>query len=311
MESVQTIGAARPVASAAELSAPPWFAEMRAAVDAALAEHFRARFSEQRPHSRLLESVEYSTRLGGKRLRPVLVLEAGRACGKSPAAAMPAALAIEMIHTFSLVHDDLPAMDDDDLRRGHPTNHKVFGEAAAILAGDWLVTHAFELAALGGFSPAATGRIVAELSQGTKDMIVGQAADMAGQSAATSPELVEFIHLHKTARLIETSCRVGALAADATDDAVEALGRFGRRLGLAFQIVDDLLDCTASTEQLGKRAGKDANVSKQTFTAAFGVEASRRRAVAEARGACEALAAFGERAGRLRELAEFVVSRDR
>jgi geranylgeranyl diphosphate synthase type II len=198
------------------------------------------------------------------------------------------------------IHDDLPAMDDDDLRRGVPTNHKVFGEALAILAGDWLVAHAFTL--LSATPGPRAAEMVGVLARGTEAMVVGQGADNA--------RLVEFVHLHKTARLIEASCSLGALAADTPADDVARLARFGRGLGIAFQIVDDLLDRGGRVERLGKRAGKDQQADKQTFPAAFGEEASRRRAAEEIDGAIAALDHYQARAAPLRELARFVLARD-
>jgi len=286
-----------------------WLERARHEVDAALSAHFTQLKSKITPHSRLLEAVEYSATLSGKRLRPVLALECCEACGGRRTAALPAALALELIHTFSLVHDDLPAMDDDDLRRGQPTNHKVFGEANAILAGDWLLAHAFEL--LAGAPPAAASRLAWALSRATQDMILGQAADVAGETRGADDVLVQFIHLHKTARLFEAACAMGAIAADAKPAALAAVSEYGRRLGLAFQIVDDLLDRTATTHQLGKTAGKDQRGAKQTYPAAVGEAESRRRAQAEIDAAMAAVENAPVRAERLIALARFVIARDR
>jgi len=288
-----------------------WFDNQRRRVDAEISNHLNALKQQLRPHSRLLESVEYSLAGGGKRLRPVLVLETCRACGGTEEAAWPAALAVECIHTFSLIHDDLPAMDNDDLRRGKPTSHKVFGEALAILTGDWLVAHAFDLLTSESVDPRLAADLVRALAQGSRDMIVGQAADIAGEQQPTDKELVQFIHRHKTARLVEASCRMGAVCGRASADELERMSEYGRHLGLAFQIADDLLDCTAATANLGKRAGKDADESKQTYPAAFGVEQSRRWARSETEAAAGALAPFGTRADRLRNLASYVMTRDR
>ena len=244
-------------------------------------------------------------------MRPVLVLEACRACGADAEAAWPAALAIECIHTFSLIHDDLPAMDDDDLRRGKPTCHKVFGEAVAVLAGDWLVAHAFDLLTAADLEPRIAAGFVRSLTRGTGDMIVGQGADIAGEQMAIDPDLVRFIHRHKTARLLETACELGAVAADASNKQVACLREYGTHLGLAFQIVDDILDRTSTTETMGKRVGKDDAESKQTYPTAFGLEESRRQARAEIDQAVAALDEFGPRAARLRDLARFVIERDR
>lgn len=285
-----------------------WYESRRAAVDNALSIHLNRLKSTSPGNTRLLEAVQYSLSAGGKRLRPVLVLTACEICGGTDAAAWPAAIAIECVHTFSLIHDDLPAMDDDDLRRGMPTNHKVFGEAHAILAGDWLVAHALGLLASAG-GPAAA-ELVAALADGSECMIVGQTADIEGESKPTDAGRVQLIHEMKTAALIRAGCRMGAIAAAASAPEREAMSEYGRRLGLAFQIADDLLDATGTTEGLGKRAGKDAAASKQTYPAAFGMEESRRRAREEVDAARAALAPFGDRAATLRVLAEYVIRRD-
>ncbi len=288
-----------------------WFAEQGRRVSAEISNHLNVLKASSVPHSRLLDAVEYSLAGGGKRLRPVLVLETCRVCGGAGESAWPAALAIECIHTFSLIHDDLPAMDDDDLRRGKPTNHKVFGEALAVLAGDWLVAHAFELLTAETVDPRLSPVLVRALAQASGDMIVGQGADIAGETRPTDPDLVRFIHRHKTARLLEGACRLGALSARASADEIEAVAEYGRRLGLAFQISDDLLDCTGTTENLGKPVGKDADESKQTYPAAFGIEESRRQAHAEIEAAVAALEPFGSEAEQLRGLAWYVIARDR
>ena len=288
-----------------------WLDGQRRRVDTEISKHLNALKAGMHPHSPLLESVEYSLTDGGKRLRPLLVLESCRVCGGAEESAWPAALAIECIHTFSLIHDDLPAMDDDDLRRGRPTNHKVFGEAVAVLAGDWLVAHAFDLLSSEAVDPQVTSALVQALAQGSGDMIVGQGADIAGQQQPTDPELVQFIHRHKTARLWEAACKLGALSARASADEIKAMTEYGCRLGLAFQISDDLLDRTGTTEELGKRAGKDADESKQTYPAAFGIAESHRRARAEIEAAVAAVERFGPNANRLRGLTWYVIGRDR
>lgn len=288
-----------------------WLGRRQAEVDSALHDHLKAVAGGMGPHSRLPDAVQYSVQVGGKRLRPILVLESCQVCGGATATAMPAALAMELVHTFSLVHDDLPAMDNDDLRRGQPTNHKVFGEAVAILAGDWLVTHAFALLANVSADDGILRSLVQTLARGTQWMIEGQGADIAGEGQPANGELVEYVHLHKTAALIETCCRLGATCARAHEDVVAALARYGRHLGLAFQITDDLLDETGTTEQMGKRVGKDAVVAKQTYPAAFGLAASQAQAEREIEAALAALEPFGGRAAHLRALAQFVLRRDR
>lgn len=283
---------------------------LRQRFEAALSAHFIELQSAVPPHSRLLESVQYSVLLGGKRLRPLLVLEACRLLDGTEDAAMPAAIAVELIHAFSLIHDDLPAMDNDDLRRGQPTNHKVFGDAIATLAGDWLVPHAFRLLTRTPASAETVVQLVRALADGTLGMVEGQAADISSESAPTDATVVQYIHLQKTARLIEASCKLGAICAEAPPNDVARVASYGRRLGLAFQIVDDLLDRTGATHVLGKRAGKDHQVSKQTFPAAFGIDESRRRAAREIDAAISALEQYGDAANLLRGLAHFVLSRD-
>ena len=287
-----------------------WYPAVLARVNAAISTHLKALESTMGTHSSLREAVVYSLGLGGKRFRPVLVLECGRLAGGDEEAALPAAIAVECIHTFSLIHDDLPAMDDDELRRGQPCNHKVFGEALAILAGDWLAAHAYALLVASYPAPQAAA-LVRALTDGALGMVEGQGADIAGERCATDVRLVDFIHLHKTARLIEASCRIGGLCAGADEPTLMALGHFGRHLGLAFQIADDLLDATGSPATVGKRVGKDAAAAKQTYPAAFGVERSRVRARQEIEAALEALRPLGAAAQRLRDLAHYVVNRDR
>jgi geranylgeranyl diphosphate synthase type II len=261
---------------------------------------------------RLMEAIEYSLLAGGKRLRPALVLESWRACtSKSDPApqALAAAAAMELIHTFSLVHDDLPAMDDDDLRRGRPTNHKVYGEATAILAGDAMVTMAFEVLAhecVDGMLCPLT-RELAHAS-GPAGMIGGQIIDMDEKKPGKLEEL-QRLHRMKTGALLTASCRMGAIAAAAEERKVSALERFGRHLGLAFQIVDDVLDQTATPEQLGKATNKDAAKGKMTYPTLIGMEASKREAERNLAAGLEAISLFGAEADGLRTLAKFVVER--
>ena len=288
-----------------------WFAQQGRRVDLELSTHLNVLKAEIETHGPLLEAVEYSLCGSGKRLRPVLVLECGRICGGGASAAWPAALAIECIHTFSLIHDDLPAMDDDDLRRGKLTCHKFYGEAVAVLAGDFLVAHAFELLAAAPVAADLKRVLVETLAQGTRDMIVGQGADIEGERRVTDAKLVRFIHRNKTARLLETACVLGGLSAGATETRMAALGEYGRRFGLAFQISDDLLDRTGKSEKLGKRVGKDAVDSKQTYPAAYGLEDSRQHAQAEIDAAIAALDSFGSDGDRLRDLARYVLERER
>jgi geranylgeranyl diphosphate synthase type II len=274
----------------------------------------KGRYHESPP--RLIESIEYSLLAGGKRLRPALVLESARACGAThPAgrAALAAAAAIELIHTFSLVHDDLPAMDDDDLRRGRPTNHKVYGEAMAILAGDAMVAMAFEVLASDA-EPTVGVRLAAELARaaGPAGMIGGQVLDMEGENQSLTLEQLQRLHRMKTGALLVAACRMGAIAGGEGDSSkLRALTTFGRHIGLAFQIVDDLLDVTASPEQLGKAAGKDAGKGKNTYPLLMGVEQSRREAARQLQAGLAALDELGPSADGLRALGRFIVDRDR
>lgn len=264
---------------------------------------------------RLLESIQYSLMAGGKRLRPALLLESARACGADDRAAPPvsavvAAAAMELIHTFSLVHDDLPAMDDDDLRRGRPTNHKIYGEAMAILAGDAMTTIAFEILATEA-DPKISPSLVRELARasGPAGMIGGQVIDM--DQKHPPKNLAELQHLHrmKTGALLTASCRMGALAGGATAPQLQALDEFGRHLGLAFQIVDDILDQTSTPEELGKATKKDAQKGKITYPVLLGLEESRRQANEQLSQALDSLNIFEGRAQGLRALAAFVVER--
>jgi geranylgeranyl diphosphate synthase, type II len=268
----------------------------------------------------LLDAIDYSLLAGGKRLRPALILECFLASGGEQAeesapyrAARAAAGAIELIHTFSLVHDDLPAMDNDDLRRGRPTNHKVFGEAMAILAGDAMVTMAFEAIAADA-SPATACRLITELASATgpAGMIGGQVLDMAGEKQSLTLEQLQQVHRLKTGALITAACRLGAMAAGVTDSGkLESIANFGKHLGLAFQIVDDVLDVTSTPEQLGKATGKDASKGKNTYPGLLGLENSRREAAKQLEAAIAAIADLGPAADGLRALARFVGERNR
>jgi geranylgeranyl diphosphate synthase type II len=255
--------------------------------------------------------MDYSLMAGGKRLRPTLVLESAIACGGTVnRSALAAAGAIELIHTFSLVHDDLPAMDNDDLRRGRPTNHKVYGEAMAILAGDAMVSLAFELIATDA-EPAVAARLIVELAHATgpQGMIGGQVLDMDGEQKSLSLEQLQQLHRMKTGALLRSACRLGALSTHASPSQLLALTEFGRHLGLAFQIVDDVLDVTASPEQMGKATGKDAAKGKNTYPALLGLDKAQHEAKAQLDEALSALAPLGPSANGLRELAQFVVER--
>jgi geranylgeranyl diphosphate synthase type II len=264
--------------------------------------------------ARLAEAMRYSVLAGGKRLRPLLVLMAAEACGAKEAAALPAACAVEIVHGYSLIHDDLPAMDDDDLRRGRPTCHRAFDEATAILAGDGLLTLAFEILAREVRPRDAALECIGALAEaaGPCGMVGGQMADLQaeGRNDASIEEL-EAIHRRKTGALLRASLRMGAAVAQATEKETEALDAYGRSVGLAFQIVDDLLDVEGDEAKLGKRVKKDSHLGKWTYPALLGVEASRSRARALAEEAVAALGPLGERGGRLRDLAWNLLERDR
>jgi len=269
--------------------------------------------AETTPPETIHRAMRYSLFAGGKRIRPILCLEAARVISPQAAGVEAAACALEMVHTYSLIHDDLPALDNDDLRRGKPTCHKAFGEAMAILAGDALLTLAFRvLSELEGVDAGRRAQMVYELAAaaGTPGgMIAGQVWDLEGEGKTPSAELLERIHRAKTGALLKASVRIGAICAGASAEDLEALSRYGGHVGLAFQIVDDLLDVEATPEQLGKTPGKDAAQHKITFPAVYGLEESRRMAEREASQAEAALERFGERAGRLRELARLIVDR--
>jgi len=264
------------------------------------------------PSRDLYEAMRYMVLGGGKRLRPVLVLLAAEACSGSDEAAIPAACAVEMVHTYSLIHDDLPAMDDDALRRGRPSCHKRFDEATAILAGDALLTEAFGVLAREVGDGETARRLAAELAHaaGAVGMVGGQMADLeAERTGRRDPDLLQVIHRRKTAALLTASVVMGAVAAAAGEHLERSLRACGEHLGLAFQIADDVLDASATTEALGKTVGKDAAADKLTFVTLYGVEAARRRARDEADRAVDALSPFGHEADPLRDLARFVVER--
>jgi geranylgeranyl diphosphate synthase type II len=288
-----------------------YMAERAGAVDQALARFLP---SESAPPESLHKAMRYSVFAGGKRLRPVLVAAGAEAVGGSLDAVMPAACAVEMIHTYSLIHDDLPAMDNDDFRRGVPTNHKVFGEAIAILAGDALLTLAFRLlgnSAAVGADAQRLREVFIEVADaaGSAGMVGGQVADIECEGKPADAAMVDYIHTHKTAALIRASIRSGAILAGATPKELKALGVAGDDLGLAFQIMDDILDITATSEELGKTAGKDQAQQKATYPAVHGIETSRRRAQALIADAHTALEPFGERALPLRALGTFIIER--
>ncbi|RZT41477.1 polyprenyl synthetase family protein [Cupriavidus agavae] len=280
-------------------------ARTEAALDAALPS------TDTIPHT-LHEAMRYAVLGGGKRVRPLLVHAAGEVAGAAPEACDAAACAVEMIHAYSLVHDDMPCMDDDDLRRGRPTVHKAYDEATALLVGDALQTQAFlVLAGTPALDAAARLKLVAELAQasGSVGMCGGQAIDLQNVGLAMTREALEGMHRMKTGALLRASVRMGALCGSIDPDGLAALDRYSAAVGLAFQVVDDILDVTADTATLGKTAGKDAANDKPTYVSLLGLDAARELAAQLRTDAHEALAGFGARAGRLAELADLIVLR--
>jgi geranylgeranyl diphosphate synthase type II len=270
---------------------------------------------EATPPETIHRAMRYSLFAGGKRIRPILCMEAARAVNDAADGVVSAACALELIHSYSLIHDDLPALDNDDYRRGKLTNHKVFGEAMAILAGDALLTLAFQVLAELPVASDRKARVVALIAElaaasGTVGgMIGGQVADLEGEGKPPDAQLLETIHRAKTGALLRASLRLGAIYAGATEEQSAALSCYGEHIGLAFQIVDDLLDVEESSAELGKTAGKDAAQHKITFPAVYGLDASHRMAAEECERAHQTLGLFGERAARLHELADHIVHR--
>ncbi len=259
------------------------------------------------------QAMRYSIFAGGKRLRPILCIAAAETCGGRLENALPAACAVEMVHTYSLIHDDLPAMDNDDFRRGKPTNHKVYGEAIAILAGDALLTLAFEVLAAAAptrrFSIADQIRELAQAS-GSRALIAGQVADLEAEGKKITLAQLRYIHGAKTAALLTSSIRLGAISANASHTELAALTLFAENLGLAFQVIDDILDVTQTSEKLGKSAGKDITAQKATYPAILGLEKSRKEAHRLTDSSLAALEPFGQKADRLRTLASHLLQRD-
>jgi geranylgeranyl diphosphate synthase type II len=282
--------------------------QLRSLVDAALEEYIN--FDRGCPEQ-LREAIRYSLLAPGKRLRPLLVLWACETCGGGVEASLPAACAVEMIHTYSLIHDDLPAMDDDDLRRGRPTCHKQFGEGIAILAGDALLTLAFEVLSE-DIEPADRAAVccgVLAHAAGACELVGGQADDLAGEFFSGGLDVLESIHRRKTGAMFRVSLQLGAICAGASDSVRHALDEYGKNLGLAFQIVDDLLDVDGDAAELGKKTNKDAERGKLTFPSVLGVEESRRRAEDLVAAARAALKPFGSHAASLESLANYVLER--
>ncbi|MBU3665430.1 MAG: polyprenyl synthetase family protein [Chthoniobacterales bacterium] len=288
-----------------------WLKRTRAAVEKALRASVPA--SATKPVT-IHRAMRYSLLAGGKRLRPVLCCAASEACGGTTSDALPAACAAEMVHAYSLIHDDLPCMDDDDLRRGKPTSHKVFGEGVAVLCGDALLTEAF--AVLARSEPRArftAADLVGELSHaaGSRGLIAGQVADLQAEGKKPSEAPLYFIHAAKTGMLLRAALKLGGMCAGGSKKQIAALDRFGFALGLAFQIQDDILDATQSAKKLGKSAGKDAKAGKMTFPALYGLDQSRELSAHWTREAIRSLRVFGVKGEKLRHLAELILQRQR
>ena len=258
------------------------------------------------------KAMRYSLFAGGKRMRPALVLAAAEACGGTHEAAMPLACAVECIHTYSLIHDDLPGMDNDDLRRGKPTNHKVFGEGIAILAGDGLLTQAFEIASsCTGWKRYSIKDVVLEIAKasGSLQLIAGQVADLEGEGKKISRAQLKYIHERKTSALLACSVRLGGMSANCTPAQLDALTDFGYHVGLAFQVIDDILDVTQTSEQLGKTAGKDVKAQKATYPSIVGLEKSRVIAAELTAKAEVALQSFRGKAVALEAISDYLLRR--
>ena len=269
---------------------------------------------EQTKPATIHKAMRYSLFAGGKRMRPAVLLAAAEACGGSDAAAMPLACAVECIHNYSLIHDDLPAMDNVDFRRGKPTNHKVFGEGIAVLAGDALLTQAFEIAAqCKKFPRYPHDQIILEIAKasGSLQLVAGQVADLEGEGKKLSVAELRYIHERKTSALLCCSVRLGGMSANCSAAQLKALTEFGYNVGLAFQVIDDILDVTQTSEQLGKTAGKDVAVQKATYPAIVGLEKSRKIAAQLTAKAFAALDIFKGKAVALEALADFLLKREK
>jgi len=288
-----------------------FLASSTASVNSAL-DHFLP--AEKTRPATIHRAMRYSLFAGGKRMRPALVLASAAACGGRESDALPLACAVECIHTYSLIHDDLPAMDNDDYRRGKLTNHKVFGEGIAILAGDALLTSAFEITAQANGSPRYSHReLVLELARasGSLQLIAGQVADLEGEGKRISATQLKYIHERKTSALLCASARLGGMSANCSTAQLQALTAFGYHVGLAFQVIDDILDVTQTSEKLGKTAGKDTKAQKATYPSIVGLGQSQKIAAELTKKAFAALKPFQGKAAALEALAEYLLQRDR
>ncbi len=293
--------------------------EKRESIDSYLKSYFEAPSAP----SVLRDAMKYSLLAGGKRIRPILAMASYEACGRDPKDITPQAAALELIHTYSLIHDDLPAMDNDDLRRGKPTNHKVFGEAMAILAGDALLTEAFFMMTNTRMRDASSGKNSSPISSrtlvmavrevamaaGSYGMVGGQAQDILSEDSDPDRDILDFIHLHKTAALIAASVRMGPILANSRRNKLAALTRYGESIGLAFQIIDDILDIEGTTEELGKTAGSDDRKRKLTYPSLLGIEEARHKAKDLINAATNALRNFSSEADPLRDIAQYLIKR--
>ncbi len=283
--------------------------EKRELIDSYLKTYFENSYS----NSVLIDAMKYSLFAGGKRIRPILALASYETCGGDPKDILPQASAIELIHTYSLIHDDLPAMDNDELRRGKPTSHKLFGEAIAILAGDALLTEAFYMMTINSskIRPLLLIKAISDIavSAGVSGMVGGQALDIFSENKEPDKEIVDLIHIKKTAALIKSSVRIGAILADSSGDKLEALTRYGENIGIAFQIIDDILDVEGTTEELGKPTGADKNKHKMTYPFAVGLIQAKKKAEDLISSAIDALSLFSNEADSLREIAVYIKQR--
>lgn len=288
----------------------PWLKSKQKEVDAALG---RLLPRENTRPVTIHKAMRYSVFAGGKRLRPILCLAAAEACGGKIENALAPACATEVMHTYSLVHDDLPCMDDDDLRRGRPTSHKVFGEGLAVLTGDALLTEVFTMIAQTPPTKRFSVKDYVEeiaITGGSRKLIGGQVLDLEGEGKKLTKKNLVRIHEAKTAALLTAAVRLGAMTANATPRKLEALTTFGYNLGLAFQVIDDILDVTQTTEMLGKTAGKDEAVDKSTYPAILGLDASRKEAARLTRKALKSLEVFGNKANRLEQISRYLLERE-
>ncbi len=285
--------------------------EKRKSVDGFLKKYISAQKKNKDCPKNLAEAMGYALTAGGKRVRPILAIASYEAAGGRSESILPVASSIELIHTYSLVHDDLPAMDDDDLRRNKPTTHKAFGEAEAILAGDALLTDAFNIISEADAKPALLIKVISELSYGSgpQGMVGGQSVDILLEGKKATKKQLLYIHKHKTGALISASIRIGAIMANASTAKLEALTEYGDKIGLAFQVTDDILDVTGTMEEMGKPTGSDDAKGKNTYPSIFGLEEAQKIAEKLVNDSLNALKVFGKKAEPLEEIAKYILAR--